>query len=66
MTLTINGHPRDFASAPTLPELLESLGLKDKPVVIEHNQEALSPSEFQGRPLQNGDSLEIITIAAGG
>lgn len=66
MTLKINGKPQEFETAPTLPGLLKSLGLADKPVVVEHNREALSPSEFEGVDLKDGDILEIIAIAAGG
>ncbi|YCM45121.1 sulfur carrier protein ThiS [Verrucomicrobiaceae bacterium 227] len=66
MKLTINGNTREFDHAITLPALLKSLGLEGKPVVIEHNREALAPSEFEKRVLAEGDSLEIITIAAGG
>lgn len=66
MTITINGEAREFDSPPTLPTLLQTLGLEGKPVVVEHNQEALSPSEFPDRKLVDGDRLEIITIAAGG
>ena len=35
-------------------------------VVVEHNGEALAPSEFAGRELQAGDRLELVKIVAGG
>ena len=66
MKLTINGVTREFDEICTLSELLKTLGLEGKPLVIELNREALAPSEFRGRPLTDDDSLEIITIAAGG
>lgn len=65
MTLSINGETKEFATILTLPALLRDLQLEGKPVVVELNREALSPSEFD-RNLNNGDQLEIITIAAGG
>ena len=65
MTLSINGETKEFAAILTLPALLRDLQLEGKPVVVELNREALSPSEFD-RNLNNGDQLEIITIAAGG
>lgn len=67
MTLTINGEAKEFpnSSPLTLPALLDSLGLAGKPVVVELNREALSPSEFE-KELKDGDQLEVITIAAGG
>ncbi len=66
MTLTINGESHEFGPDLTVPALLEHLGLQSKPVVIEHNETALSPSDFKTCPLADGDCLEIITIAAGG
>ncbi|MDB4618301.1 sulfur carrier protein ThiS [Akkermansiaceae bacterium] len=65
ITLKINGDSREFDHPLTLPALLESLGLEKKPVVIELNETALSPSEFE-QSLSDGDCLEIIVIAAGG
>jgi thiamine biosynthesis protein ThiS len=35
-------------------------------VVVEHNGEAVAPSEFAERPLRAGDRLEIVRIVAGG
>lgn len=66
MKLRINGQDREFETSLNLSALLEELGLKGKPVVVELNEEALAPSEFESRELTDGDQLEIITIAAGG
>ncbi len=35
-------------------------------VVVEHNGEAVAPSEFKVRQLAPGDRLEIVKIVAGG
>ena len=40
--------------------------LLPRSVVVEHNGEALAPSEFAMRPLQAGDRLELVKIVAGG
>jgi len=66
MTLTINGKSRDFPEPLSLKNLLDELGLGEKPVVVELNREALAPSEYAARQLADRDQLEIITIAAGG
>ncbi|MCL4164975.1 UNVERIFIED_CONTAM: hypothetical protein GTU68_039292 [Idotea baltica] len=66
ITLTINGETQQAEEAIILEALLSNLGLGDKPVVVELNRQALSPSEFESRVLKDGDELEIITIAAGG
>ena len=53
-----------------LPCSIESflLGQKLLPrsVVVEHNGEAVAPSEFSIRTLQPQDKLEIVQIVAGG
>ena len=66
MKLTINGESREFREGVNIPEVLKSLGLEGKPVVVELNRDALSPSEFETPSLKEGDLLEIISIAAGG
>jgi len=40
--------------------------LLPRSVVVEHNGEAVAPSEFSRRELQAGDRLEIVKIVAGG
>lgn len=50
----------------SVSQLLESIGLGDKPCVVERNQQALFPREYDKTKVQNKDRLEIITIAAGG
>lgn len=35
-------------------------------VVVEHNGQAVAPSEFPQRQVQAGDRLEIVRIVAGG
>lgn len=66
MTLTINGNNQDFPEPLSLEQLLQKLGLEEKPVIIELNKEALAPSEYKTRQLNHHDQVEIITIAAGG
>jgi thiamine biosynthesis protein ThiS len=40
--------------------------LLPRSVVVEHNGEAVAPSEFSRRQLCAGDRLEIVKIVAGG
>jgi thiamine biosynthesis protein ThiS len=47
-------------------EFLVAQGLLPRSVVVEHNGEAVAPSEFGRRQLQAGDRLEIVKIVAGG
>lgn len=66
MQITLNGQPHTLNSETTLPELLTSLGLSGKPVVVELNQEAVLPRNFANTSIKANDQLEIITLAAGG
>jgi sulfur carrier protein len=50
----------------TIEEFLVAQNLLPRSVVVEHNGEAVAPSEFAARPLQAGDRLEIVKIVAGG
>jgi sulfur carrier protein len=66
MQITLNGQAHDLATDILLPDLLESLGLAGKPVVVELNQQAILPRDFPNTLIQPNDQLEIITLAAGG
>jgi thiamine biosynthesis protein ThiS len=50
----------------TIEEFLRAQNLLPKSVVVEHNGEAVAPSEFSTRTLNPGDRLEIVQIVAGG
>jgi len=50
----------------TLEEFLVAQKLLPRSVVVEHNGEAVAPSEFSQRQLRAGDKLEIVKIVAGG
>ena len=50
----------------TLDQFLADQNLPPRSVVVEHNGEAVAPSQFPGRQLKDGDSLEIVRIVAGG
>lgn len=67
MTLTINGDTRSFDPAPeSISDLLKTLGLEGKPVLVEHNGTALFPRQFATTPVAENDTIEIIQISAGG
>ena len=50
----------------SLHDFLEGQGMLPRSVVVELNGEAVSPSEFDDRQLNGGDSMEIVKIVAGG
>ena len=49
-----------------IEQFLLSQKLLPRSVVVEHNGEAVAPSEFSRRQLRAGDCLEIVKIVAGG
>jgi len=65
-SVTANGQTIAARLPCTLEEFLVAQGLLPRSVVVEHNGEAVSPSEFSKRPLAAGDRLEIVKIVAGG
>ena len=66
MTIKLNGKDHLLEDPVSITKLLESIGLGSKPVVVELNQKALFPREYQESVLSDGDHVEVITIAAGG
>jgi len=50
----------------TLEQFLVAQKLLPRSVVVEHNGEAVAPSEFAKRQLRENDRLEIVRIVAGG
>lgn len=61
-----NGSPTEAKLPCTLEEFLVAQKLLPRSVVVEHNGEAVAPSEFSKRQLAPGDKLEIVKIVAGG
>ena len=61
-----NGKPIEAALPCTLEQLLVAQKLLPRSVVVEHNGEAVAPSEFAQRQIKAGDRLEIVKIVAGG
>jgi len=61
-----NGRPTTAKLPCTIEEFLVAQGLLPRSVVVEHNGEAVAPSEFSKRQLNAGDRLEIVKIVAGG
>ena len=67
MTAVIaNGKEVEAPLPCSIEEFLVAQKLLPRSVVVEHNGEAVAPSEFSRRPLSAGDRLEIVKIVAGG
>lgn len=65
-SITANGQSIAINLPCSLEGFLVAQGLLPRSVVVEHNGEAVAPSEFFKRQLQAGDRLEIVKIVAGG
>ena len=61
-----NGKLIDAKLPCSVEDFLVAQNLLPRSVVVEHNGEAVAPSEFIHRQLQSGDRLEIVKIVAGG
>lgn len=65
-TVIANGKPVQAALPCSLEQFLVAQNLLPRSVVVEHNGEAVAPSEFSNRQVKAGDRLEIVKIVAGG
>jgi thiamine biosynthesis protein ThiS len=65
-TVTANGERVSVQLPCSLEEFLRAQQLLPRSVVVEHNGEAVAPSEFSRRALNDEDRLEIVRIVAGG
>ena len=65
-TVIANGKPIEAKLPCSLEVFLAAQQLLPRSVVVEHNGEAVAPSEFSRRTLHAGDRLEIVKIVAGG
>lgn len=66
MTIHLNGSPHPLPAPVTLAELLASLGLNGRPVVIELDATAVLPRDYPTTLVSDGARVEVVTLAAGG
>ena len=66
MHIQVNGEPRTVAAGATVAGLLRELEIRQDRVAVELNLTILDRSEFDGRSLQEGDRIEIISFIGGG
>lgn len=66
MNLRVNGDSHLYDGAPNVADLVASLGLHPNMALVELNGRALFRHEWGETPLQEGDSLEVIRVVAGG
>ena len=64
--VTANGKSIEAKLPCSIEEFLVAQKLLPRSVVVEHNGDAVTPSEFSKRILKPDDRLEIVKIVAGG
>ena len=65
LQLTINGKTQQV-DARTVRELLVTMGLDQQAVAVEINREVVPKRLHEETPLNDGDSIELVTLVGGG
>ncbi|MBI1946473.1 MAG: sulfur carrier protein ThiS [Deltaproteobacteria bacterium] len=67
MRLVVNGEPTVLEPAPaSVAELLVRLRVPLERVAVELNGEIVTRAERAGRPVKDGDTVEVVTLVGGG
>ena len=66
MRIFLNDTSREVARGTSIAALLEQLDLESRQVAVEVNLHILERMEFESRPLQEGDCVEILSFVGGG
>lgn len=65
-SILLNGSSHPVAVPIAISDLLASLGLAGRPVVVELNEQAVFPRDYPAVLVGQGARVEIVTLAAGG
>lgn len=63
--ITLNGRPLQTA-ATNLASLAAELSPAPQTLLLELNEEAVPPSQWDHTPLKTGDTVEVLRVSAGG
>lgn len=66
MEIIVNGEPREIVDDYTAAQLVEAMGLADRRIAMEVNQEIVPRSTFAEHRFQPGDKVEIVQAIGGG
>jgi thiamine biosynthesis protein ThiS len=66
ITITVNGDARSFDRDRSLDDLLRTLELDPRMVVVEHNRSIVRRPELGTIRLRDGDSVELVHFVGGG
>ena len=66
INVIVNGEARAFEHGASLSDLLRSLDLDPRMVVVEHNRTIVRRPSLDGTPLEDGDMVELVHFVGGG
>ncbi|MBL1217643.1 MAG: sulfur carrier protein ThiS [Planctomycetes bacterium] len=66
MKITVNNTEHDVPETCTVAELVQRLGLAQKPVAVEVNRTLITRSKHTEHTLSDGDAVEVVTLVGGG
>lgn len=66
MNITVNGTPKQYPSPIPLAELVGQFCKNPKHVIAEVNGEILRSSQWAGRSIAEGDTIELVGFVGGG
>lgn len=64
--IRVNGESRTVADGLTVEDLLRSLELEPKMIVVEHNGDILRKGSYAEVDVAEGDALELVHFVGGG
>ncbi len=66
MRIVVNGKPRDIDTEPTLPALLDALGVNPRLVAVGINGDVVAKDAYAATVVREGDVIEIVRMVGGG
>jgi thiamine biosynthesis protein ThiS len=66
MRVTVNGQPREVPDRASVEDLLTDLGLRGSPCAVEVNRRLIPKARHAAHRLEEGDTVEVVTLVGGG
>ncbi|SDD25646.1 sulfur carrier protein [Terribacillus halophilus] len=67
MSIKLNGREHELsADIQNVAQLLGSLSLENRIVIVELNKEIISKSAYADQPVRDGDKVELVHFVGGG
>lgn len=66
MQITVNGKPEPLKEGATILDLLTALGVQTPLVAVEQNRSIVPKAQHAKTLLQDGDTIEVVTLVGGG